>query len=360
MKQRTDLLNIGDILNEDVTDSGGVLLMGKGAVLGEDSIKFLTERGVFAVEIEEKAFDFNALRESIKEKPQEYSISGQVIDEAIDDRSVIKEQYKAGVEAIKNVDIDTTTEIAKDICDRISGVDNLQEELSLLKNGCDSVLTHSMNVAIFTATLIVWEANVDSRTCYDAVSGAMLHDIGKLYIPREVLDKPARLTEQEYRIMQQHAELGYMKLMTSGNVSEKIALMAYEHHENFDGSGYPRHLKADEITMESKIVHVADVYEAMTAQRCYKPAMLPGDVTEYTMSKYGSMFDPKTVRDFLKTVPAYKKGDTVMLSNRELAVVTACNSLNSLRPKVKVIRTGEEIDLFRDKSKLNLTIVEMA
>lgn len=362
MRQKTELLREGNVAIEDIINDAGVLLIGKGAVLGMDTIAFLKEQHITSVDIESnlELLSEEQMEKVVLEPPAEYTIPEEIINAAIDEKSVFREEYTNGIEAIRNVDVDTTMDVAKNICDKISSVGNLQEELALLKNGYDSVLTHSMNVAIMTASIIIWQANLTENEYYEAVAGAILHDIGKMYVPREVLDKPGRLTPEEYSIMQQHASLGYMKLRSMGNVSEKIMLMAYQHHENIDGTGYPLHLKADEILPESKIIHIADVYEAMTAKRVYKEPMLPGDVTEYTMSKYGQMFDTSSLKTFLRTIPAYKKGDMVMLSNHQLAEVIASNQLNSLRPKIRVVSTGEELDLFRDKNNLNLTIVEMA
>lgn len=362
MRQKTDMLCEGSLVIEDIVNDAGVLLISKGAVLGADTIAFLKEQHITSVEIESnlEVMSEEEMEQKVLESPVDYSIPENLIKDAIDENSVFKEEYTSGIEAIRNVDVDKSMDVAKGICEKVSGAGNLQEELAMLKNGFDSVLTHSMNVAIMTASIIVWQANMTEKDYYEAVAGAILHDIGKLYVPREVLDKPGRLTPEEYSIMQQHASLGYMKLRSMGNVSEKIMLMAYQHHENVDGTGYPLHLKDNEILPESKIIHIADVYEAMTAKRVYKDPMLPGDVTEYTMSKYGQMFDPESLKTFLKTVPAYKKGDMVMLSNHQLAEVIASNQLNSLRPKVRLMLTGEELDLFRDKNNLNLTIVEMA
>lgn len=362
MRQKIDLLCEGNVAAEDIINNSGVLLIGKGAVLGKDTISFLREQHITSVEIES---NFDLLTEAEMEKrvmnpPPAYSIPANILEEAVDEKSVFKEEYATGIEAIRNVDVDATMDVAKSICEKVTNAGNLQEELSMLKNGFDSVLTHSMNVAIMTASIIVWQANMTDKDYYESVAGAILHDIGKMYVPREVLDKPGKLTPEEYSIIQQHTSLGYMKLRAMGNVSEKIMLMAYQHHENVDGSGYPHHLKDNEILPESKIIHIADVYEAMTAKRVYKDPMLPGDVTEFTMSKYGQMFDQQSLRTFLRTVPAYKRGDMVMLSNHQLAEVIACNQLNSLRPKVRLLMTGEELDLFRDKNNLNITIVEMA
>lgn len=362
MRQKVDFLCEGNIVNEDIVNDAGVLLINRGAVLGLDTIEFLKDQHISYVEIEKRytLLSDEQMEEAILQAPMEYSISAEEIDSVIDDKCSFKEEYICGIDAIRHIDVDTTMEVAKGLCDKISSSENLQEELALLRKGCDSILTHSMNVAVMTASIIVWKENMTDRDYYETVAGAMLHDIGKLYVPRAILEKPGRLNEEEYAIVKQHASLGYMKLKSLGNVSEKIARMAYEHHENVDGSGYPLHLKDDEILNESKIIHIADVYEAMTAKRCYKQPMLPGDVTEYTMSKNGMMFNQNCLKDFLRTVPAYNKGDMVMLSNRNLAEVLSCNQLNSLRPKIRMISTGEEIDLFREKNKLNITIVDMA
>lgn len=361
MRQNIDNIHEGDVVNRDILNDNGVLLIGRGAVLAKENIAFLKDKGIKIVDIVDafKPMTDEQMAEAVKGKPAEYTIPQDVLDKAIDSESIFKEEYKAGIDCIRNVDVETTMDVAKGICEKVSSTDNLQEELAMLRNGYDSVLTHSMNVAIMAASIIVWQAGLTKELYYEAVAGAMLHDIGKLYIPRAVLDKPGKLTDDEYAIMKQHPSLGYMKLKSLGNVSERIAQMAYQHHENYDGTGYPNKLKGNEIQKESMIIHIADVYEAMTAKRCYKDPMLPGDVTEFTMSKIGSMFDTEQLRMFLKTVPAYKRGDMVMLSNHQLAQVIASNPLNSLRPKVRVVMTGQELDLFRDKNNLNITIIGM-
>lgn len=358
MKQTISKVKVGDILLTDAVNKDGIFLMKKGAVLGDASIQFLKDKGMLFIDIEDTQTKEDLLKAALDKKP-DYNLSDEMKNNAVDKESVFYESFHDGMEAIRNVDVDSSIEISKDICDKVLGSDDIQSEIALLKSSCDSVLSHSMNVAIMMASMIVWEEGASNELCYETVAGAMLHDIGKLYIPKEVLDKPGKLTPDEYMIMKQHAELGYTKLSRLSNVPARVSDMAYQHHENADGSGYPRGLKGDEITIESKILHVADVYEAMTAERCYKKPVLPGDATEYTMANFGHMFDENTVRKFLRIVPAYRRGDMVMLSNGQLAEVLSSNGYNSLRPKIKILQTGQVIDLYTNPDTFNIVITSM-
>ncbi len=127
----------------------------------------------------------------------------------------------------------------------------------------------------------------------------MLHDIGKLYVPSEILTKPTRLSNIEFEIIKVHPTKGY-ETLKSMKYLEDIAELVYEHHERIDGSGYPRGLKGDEILPEAKILAVADVVEAMLARRPYRPPIRVEDVFQYLESNKGKLFDPTIVETLKK------------------------------------------------------------
>ena len=135
--------------------------------------------------------------------------------------------------------------------------------------------------------------------------------------------------------------------------------MAFQHHENNDGTGYPKRLKGEQIMWEARIIHVVDVYEAMTAKRCYKDHLLPGDVMEFVMGKYSTMFDIKAMDMFLRTIPAYRKGDLIRLSDGTKCQVLESNPINSLRPLVVDLSTMKVMDLYSDRNHLSKTITEL-
>ncbi|MEM0325337.1 MAG: HD domain-containing phosphohydrolase, partial [Candidatus Aenigmatarchaeota archaeon] len=134
-------------------------------------------------------------------------------------------------------------------------------------------------------------------------TASMLHDIGKIGIPDAILLKPGKLTEKEFNIMKMHAEIGYNMLSNFRNdfpILEKAAIIAYTHHEKWDGSGYPRGLKGEEIPIEGRITAIVDVFDALVSKRVYKPAMPYEKALEIISSSAGTHFDPNLVELFLK------------------------------------------------------------
>ncbi len=267
-----------------------------------------------------------------------------------------KEIYDTGISALQHADVDTVIDVSKELSDKISASSSILSELEDLQQGCDTVLSHSMNVA--TMSIAVGLAMGMSTKDVELLGAAgMLHDVGKLYIDKAILDKPSRLTDDEFAVMKSHSKIGGHKLALNKGIDKTIRMVAMQHHENNDGTGYPNGLKRDAIILESRIVHICDVYEAMVAKRCYKEGMLPGLAMEYVMSKCGTMFDQEILEVFVHTVPAYKTGDRIVLSSGENAIVIHGTQKNSLRPVIKIEGTDKVIDLYSDMNYLNKTIV---
>ena len=235
---------------------------------------------------------------------------------------------------------------------------SVKKELEELKYGTEGVVTHSLNTAVLAGAIAI-DNGFEKKDVEELVIGGMLHDIGKLYIDPAVLNKKGRLNEKEYEIMKTHAEEGYKKLCENKGVTQNVRFMAFQHHENNDGSGYPKRLKGNQILWEARIIHVVDVYEAMTAKRCYKDSMLPGDVMEFVMGRYATMFDIKAMDMFLRTIPAYKKGDLIRLSDGSRCQLLESNPINSLRPLVVDLETMKVIDLYQDRNYLSKTVTEL-
>jgi len=145
---------------------------------------------------------------------------------------------------------------------------------------------------------------IEDKTIHDIAMAATLHDIGKIGIPDEILNKPGRLTDEEYEIIKQHVVIGRDTLegtygnKLSNNVLQYAKDIVYHHHEKFDGTGYPEGLKNDEITTISKLMAVIDVYDALVNDRVYKKAMPYGEAEEYIISQSGKAFDPKAINIF--------------------------------------------------------------
>ncbi len=187
------------------------------------------------------------------------------------------------------------------------------------------------------------------------VMAGLLHDLGKLVVPPEILNKPARLTNEEYEVMKQHATLSYEIIKERWDISAQVKAAVLFHHENVDGSGYPQGIYGDSMTIFTKILHVADVYDALVSRRPYKNPYSPFEACEYLMGAGGIMFDTKVVEALLLYVPFYPKGTQVELSDGRQGIIVDNRGSRNLRPLLRLL-DGTMMDLLEQKN-FNLTIL---
>lgn len=204
---------------------------------------------------------------------------------------------------------------------------------------------HSLNVALLTLALAMRQ-NYTKPQLKELLIGGMLHDIGKTLIPKSVLNKPSRLSQQEFALVQKHTEYGFELLRQADFVPLLSAHCAYQHHERLNGTGYPRQLEAEEIHTYGKIMAVADVYDAMTSHRVYREALLPHEALNIMSQEGGQLFDEKLVSLFRETIAPYPLGMEVSLTSGEKGVVVDINTAWPERPIVRVLYQGsEELDV---------------
>lgn len=226
----------------------------------------------------------------------------------------------------------------------------------------DYTYCHSLNVAVLS-TIIGISLGMNREALNELAMGAILHDIGKMFVDKDILNKPAKLTPEEFEHMKKHSEFGYDYLNTHFDISQNSRLTALQHHEHFNGEGYPAHLSGHDIHLFGRIVCLADVYDALTSDRPYRKALMPSDAMEYIMSGYNTLFDPDIVRALTRKVAPYPIGTVLKLSSGELCIVTENHEGSGLRPVVRIIEnnkpTGRVIDLANDRSALNITVLEI-
>lgn len=272
--------------------------------------------------------------------------------------SVITPELRAeGIACVREGDVDQCKGTASKIVDQIlsNGVWSL--DLTDLRCFDGYTYAHSVNVAVLCC-IIGFGLKMKEAELEQLVMSGLLHDLGKLQIPPSILNKPGRLTPEEFEIMKMHPMRSYELIKDRWDISANVKAAVRYHHENVDGSGYPEGLDGDELTIYTKILHVADVYDALVSRRPYKNPYLPYEAGEYLMGGGGILFDPKVVEAFLLHVPFYPKGTQVKLSNGREAIIVENAGTRNLRPLLRMM-DGSMVDL-EDPEHFNLTIVHGA
>ncbi len=216
--------------------------------------------------------------------------------------------------------------------------------LAKLKAYDEYTFTHSINVSIF-ALALGRQLKLSRKQLKMLGSGAMLHDIGKASIPEHVLNKPGPLTEEEFRVMKTHPELGIKHLKNVENVRNEILQCILNHHEKINGTGYPRKLKGAAIGDYAKMVSIADSYDAITSTRVYQKSTLAPNALKIIFSLRGEHFYTSFVERFIQVVGIYPVGTLVKLNTKEIGVVTSINPSKLLYPDIELItdKKGEKM-----------------
>lgn len=325
----------GMVLSKRIYDLMDRTLLMEGKRITEEIIRKLAERGYPGIYIED------TLSEDIE------------IEEII---SPVLRSHASN--ALKRMDLDEVMRSAKKMVEQIMEADSISLDLFDLRTFDDYTYRHSVNVAVLALVIGVgMEFSYDDMV--DLAMSAIFHDIGKMMIDAGVLNKPGKLSARENEIMRQHPQMSHDILADRWNISAKVKSAVLCHHENEDGSGYPLGLAGEKIHLFAKIIHVADVYDALSTKRPYKEACSYSEALEYLMGGCGTMFDHRVVTIFSKYVPVYPKGITVELSDGREAIVLKNFAENQLRPKLRLMN-GEILDLRNGKENRNITIVRQA
>jgi HD-GYP domain-containing protein (c-di-GMP phosphodiesterase class II) len=198
---------------------------------------------------------------------------------------------------------------------------------------------HSINVCLLSV-MIGAKFPLTEQELFELAMGAILHDLGMMQIPSNILSKSEPLLPDERKLIQEHTEKGFDILRRVGPIPLVSAHVAYQHHENFNGSGYPRGLLGDDIHLYSRIVAVADLYDAITSDRPYRKAFPPHEAYEIMLASKGTKLDSRLVDAFLEKVALYPMGATVLLDTGEIGVVVEVFPKLQARPRVKIIVDG--------------------
>jgi HD-GYP domain-containing protein (c-di-GMP phosphodiesterase class II) len=210
---------------------------------------------------------------------------------------------------------------------------------------------HSANVVILSL-LIGVELGLSGMRLYEVGQSSLLADIGNVFIPKALLDRPGRLTAEEHDVVKRHTQMGFEYLREHFDISIEGCMGALHHHENYDGSGYPNGLRRDRISIYGRIIAITDVFDALISRRPYRKPMFPSTAMEFIEMNSGIMFDPEIVMALKNVVAAYPSGMCVETTTGALCIVRDNIPGFSSRPRLKLLngisKTPLMIDLAAD------------
>ncbi|MBM7647262.1 HD-GYP domain-containing protein (c-di-GMP phosphodiesterase class II) [Bacillus ectoiniformans] len=341
-------------LAKPVYNDNGQILISSGIPLTNLMIKRLNQLGISFVYIEDENTEDIIIRPAITEstRREAMGLMKQTFEFVHTDQTLTKRFSFDKVEK-------QFRSVIRDVIDQVNGH---KEAVSMLSEVCahdNYILNHSLNVTIYALALSMKMKNITKKQLEEIGLGAMLHDVGKLLIPLDILMKPSRLTNEEYAIIKKHTEYGFELLRREHSIPLTAAHCAFQHHERLNGKGYPRGLIGNEIHLYGKIIGIADVYDAVTSNRVYRQAMLPHEGLEILYAGSGTEFDSEMIEAFRKAIVIYPNGLSVHLHDGRRGVVLRQNPAVSDRPVLLILEENlhkvekpYELDMTKDLTVL--------
>lgn len=312
----------------NIYSSEGSILLSKGKKLTEDNIFRLERWGINSLYIEDEIIGDIEVDELVKEQTKVETI--RITKEAINN-------IKSG----KIMDSGKVRQSVNNIMEELVQNRNVIINLVDVRAMNDFTYGHSVQVCILSLLTGI-DMGFNFPKLKQLGIGALLHDVGKTMIPDMLSNNSRQLTPEELKEIQKHTRFGYEILQKYDDISSVSAHVAWQHHEKFDGSGYPRGLKGQDINEFARIVAVADTYDAMTTDRPFrKRRSLPHEALEYIRDSSGTGFDPEITKVFLQNIAPFPIGSMVTLNTEEKAVVIKVSKAFPTRPVVKVLFNGD-------------------
>ncbi|NLW48453.1 MAG: HD-GYP domain-containing protein [Firmicutes bacterium] len=318
----------GMVIARNIFTSDGNILLGKGKALTEDYIFRLEQWNINSLYIEDE-------------------IIGEIeIDELVNEQTKVEtiRITKEAMNNIRNGKMMNSEKVRK-------AVNNIMEELIQnrkvivnlvdIRAMNDFTFGHSVEVCILSLLTGI-DLGYNFPKLKQLGYGALLHDVGKSTVSETLLYKKTELTPEERKEIEKHARLGYEILQKQEEISSVSAHVAWQHHERYDGSGYPRGIKGAEIQEFARVVALADAFDAMTTDRVYREKkVMPHEALEYLRDTGGTLFDPEIVKVFIQNIAPFPTGSIVSLNTGEKAVVTKVSKDFPSRPEIRIIQNSD-------------------
>ena len=337
-----DHVSTGDVLGKSVFDDKCQLLLGKGVALTTNYIDRLNKSNIHCVYVDDELSEGLEAQNLISDELKIRSIATV--------KNVFKDLSDKRGNAYHVKQIDSIKEIVNEMMQIIYDNPSTLYCMTELMGSDMYTYNHSAEVAILSM-LVAKSMKMNDTFVQKIGVGAMLHDLGKMQIPGEILNKPTALDAEEAALIKTHAQLGYDMLKENHFISPLSRQIVLLHHEKLNGSGYPYGMSGDQIPIHVRIVTVCDIFNAISSNRAYKEKLNADEALEIIRAESVFELDRDIYYHLLKVVNIYPVGTIVMLSNGLLAIVVKENPEVQTRPVVQVIRDkkrAEKVDLMDD------------
>ena len=317
----------------DIYNSSGKLLISKSMKIDKNMMELLHKNKIIYVYIMDES------REDIIDDV----ISPELRREAVLELKKMCYEF-SNLTSIKkcketnNVYIERILNLVNRIIDELLKKNSLTIEQIDIRDFENQYFQHSVNVAIISLIIGI-ELNYDIDKLRRLGIAAILHDLGYAFLPKEIIYKPTKLSNEEEEIVKTHSEKGYNYLSLYTDISRDVLLPILHHHEKIDGTGYPRGIKGNRINEYSKIIAIIDFYDKLINSEVILQSDLPNNILEKIMAHIGSAFDYKIVEVFYKKVIPFLKGTMLKLSNGDIVLVEGTINGFPARPIVRVIQS---------------------
>jgi putative nucleotidyltransferase with HDIG domain len=350
---------VGKVLENDVYNQFGLLLLSEGTVLTDSEISLLLSHRILSVCVREPME-----KSEFAERPTTATHESLQLDELIGAYGETGEQYLRAVEQTKEL-FSKITEVYIPPLQQFTNaffplLNNVLKKtgflhlLNLIEGSENYTYRHSINVGMLSS-LIAKLLNRPEKEVILLGQAGLLHDVGKMLIPQEILLKPGKLTDEEFEIMKQHTTLGANTLRLMDDIDDVIVQCALLHHERVDGSGYPQGRKGADIPLEAQILSVADIFDAVSSDRVYKTRTSSFEAAQilWKLACDGKL-NVQIVTPFINYIALLYVGTYAILNNGEQVEVVLIHKDEPMRP---LVRHGDRyIDLRKHRE---LSIVKM-
>ncbi len=327
LRLSSDQLTPGMIVGRSIVDASGRMLLAGGQVLSQQYILRIQDLDIPTIYIDDQL--------GIEDSPS--PVSSATVSKAT---TYLKQSYQQCVQTGK-INISAIKAQVDNIIDELVANGDLLVGMADLKSYDEYTYQHSVNVCVLAVMMGV-SKGYNRFQLQTLGVGAILHDIGKINVPVEILNQPGSLSDEDFNIIKQHPWHGFKIIKDSGGIALLSAHVALQHHEHLDGKGYPRGLNAAKIHEYGQITGVADMFDALVSDRPYRRGYNNHDALNIVQEAKGHHLSPEFVDLLLTHINLYPPGTVVVLTTKDIAIVTKENPEEPRRPQVKLLFNAQQ------------------